>query len=414
MSPASDQNRAQLVATPASEIQREEIEWLVPGRIPVGLVTVLAGVGGLGKSQLTCRYAADLSTGKLGEPFATLIATAEDTPSTTVIPRLQALEADLNLIRFLTVKTKEGDEDGIELPRDTPALMDAIRDLGARLLVVDPLVAHLPGHIDTHRDQSVRRALAPLYRLAKETNCAVIAVLHLNKAQGLAPLQRLGGSTGFGNAARSVLLLDRDPDDPDGEGGKRRVLAHIKCNVAPLAPSLLYSVEPIVLPAKGNEPMVKTSRLELIGESEHDGRSLLGDEETRTAIADAKGFLREHLGDGRRHQAKDVTRAARENGINERTLQRARKAIGAEAERVGFGKDGAWEWWLGSPLTTTSSQNSANPHEHTKASDTSTCRLWDEAIDDNSPHRRPKTTIDDRISESVVFDGKGFDDDIPF
>src|SRR6266498_1540414 len=85
--------KRRLLATPAAKIQREAVEWLEPGRVPIGLVTVLAGVGGLGKSQWTCLLAARLSRGELGDPGVTLIATAEDSPSTTVVPRLEALEA---------------------------------------------------------------------------------------------------------------------------------------------------------------------------------------------------------------------------------------------------------------------------------------------------------------------------------
>ena len=54
------------------------------------------------------------------------------------------------------------------------------------------------------RDVSVRRALAPLYRLAQARRCAVVVVVHLNKAQGLAPLMRLAGSGAFGNAATRI------------------------------------------------------------------------------------------------------------------------------------------------------------------------------------------------------------------
>jgi hypothetical protein len=244
--PAKPTSRRAL-AIPASHIHREQVEWLEPGRIPLRMVTVLAGIGGLGKSQLACLYAA-------ANPDVTLIATAEDSPSTTVRPRLEAVRADLDRVRFVSIKTSEGIEDGIAIPDDMEELEQLVAETHARLVVVDPLVAHLPMHIDSHKDQSVRRALAPLYRLAEAHNCAVLALLHLNKATGLAPLMRLGGSGAFGNAARSVLLLDRDPDDPDGEEGNQRVLAHIKCNVAPLAPSLVYGVRPISLPATEDDP----------------------------------------------------------------------------------------------------------------------------------------------------------------
>lgn len=348
--------RRRAVAQSASQVHRELVEWLEPGRVPLRMVTVLAGVGGLGKSQLSCLLAAN-------NPGVTLIATAEDSPSTTVRPRLEAVEADLERVKFLSIKTAEGIEDGLAIPDDMDELERLVGELAARLVIVDPLVAHLPMHIDSHRDQSVRRALAPLYRLAEAQNCAVLALLHLNKATGLAPLMRLGGSGAFGNAARSVLLLDRDPDDPDGEEGNQRVLAHIKCNVAPLAPSLVYAIRPIVLPATESDPEVETSRLELIGESPHNGRTLLvsPSQEERSALDEAAEFLRAELGDGARRPAGDLFKEARKIGINDRTLRRARKTIGAETEKKGFGGTGAWEWWL--PKGTSETGKPAFLHE---------------------------------------------------
>jgi hypothetical protein len=356
-----------VLATPARQVERSQVDWLEPGRVPVGQVTVVAGIGGVGKSQWTCLLAARVSRGELGQRGAVLIATAEDDPSTTVRPRLEAVEADLELVRFLTIKTGEGDEDGIAIPDDVAQLEETVGELGARLVVIDPLVAHLPGEIDSHRDQSVRRALAPLYRLAKNTGCAVVVVLHLNKSTGLAPLMRLGASVAFGNAARSVLLLDRDPDDREGERGDRRVLAHIKCNVAPHAPSLLYRVASIVLPAEGSAPLVETSRLELLGESEHDGRALLrvGDEEERSAVEEAEEFLRGELpADGSRRLAEEILRDARKLGISEPTLRRARRRLGVESEKTGFTR--GWEWWLPEGVKPEEGE-SANPHSSTKA-----------------------------------------------
>ena len=75
------------------------------------MVTVLAGIGGLGKSTWTCLLAAR-------NPGATLIATAEDSPETTVKPRLDAVKADPERVHFLRVHTDEGLEDGIMIPDD--------------------------------------------------------------------------------------------------------------------------------------------------------------------------------------------------------------------------------------------------------------------------------------------------------
>ena len=41
-------------------------------------------------------------------------------------------------------------------------------------MVIDPLMAFLPGQVDSHRDQDVRRVLAPLAALAAETAATVL------------------------------------------------------------------------------------------------------------------------------------------------------------------------------------------------------------------------------------------------
>jgi AAA domain len=106
----------------AREIRRERLRYLEPGRIPFGLVTVLGGYAGLGKSQYTCLLAAGLSRGEYGDPAASVIATAEDSPSTTVRPRLEAVQADLDLVHFIVMQSDDGLEDGIAIPDDLDAV----------------------------------------------------------------------------------------------------------------------------------------------------------------------------------------------------------------------------------------------------------------------------------------------------
>lgn len=139
------------VATVAADVQRERVEWLSPGRVPLRMVTVLSGYGGLGKSQWTALLAAE-------NAGFTLIATAEDSPSATVRPRLEAVGADLERVAFVSIQTDDGFEDGLTIPDDIDTLHELVIDHAANLLIVDPLVAHLPGDIDSHKDQSVSGA----------------------------------------------------------------------------------------------------------------------------------------------------------------------------------------------------------------------------------------------------------------
>jgi len=136
----SRNHQRRAIATPASAIRREHVEWLLPGRVPRGSVTVLCGVGGLGKSTWTCLLAAQ-------HAGVTLIATAEDTPATTVVPRLQAVGADLDRVRFLTIRTHDDLEDGIEIPGDMAEVEQSVADTGSDAVVIDPLGAHLSDHI---------------------------------------------------------------------------------------------------------------------------------------------------------------------------------------------------------------------------------------------------------------------------
>src|SRR5690606_31680638 len=46
-----------------NELDRREVDWLWPGRIPLGKLTLLAGDPGLGKSLLTLDLAARISRG---------------------------------------------------------------------------------------------------------------------------------------------------------------------------------------------------------------------------------------------------------------------------------------------------------------------------------------------------------------
>jgi hypothetical protein len=174
----------------------------------------------------------------------------------------------------------------------------------AKLVTVDPLMAHLGGRVKSFQDQSVRSALAPLYRAAQAHRCPPVVVVHLNKGDGADALYRTGGTIGLPAAARSALLLARNPDDPDGEQGSERVLAHVKTNVGRFAPSLAYRIEPIVLPDSG----IETARIVEHGQVDLAGSDLLNVKagENRPRISDAAEFLVEQLGDGEWHPGRPM------------------------------------------------------------------------------------------------------------
>ena len=232
------------VGTLLSEIESEQVVWLWPERIPKGKVTLVDGDPGEGKSAMMTDLAARVSAGRtlpdgtLCEAAGVVLLSAEDGVADTILPRVEA--AGGNPSRVLALQTVgEGDAERLPtLPDDLPLLQQAIERVEAVLVVIDPLMAYLSPKLNSHRDQDMRRALAPLARLAQETRTAVVVIRHLNKTQGGNPLYRGGGSIGIIGAARSGLLVAKDPEDEE-----RRVLAALKCNLTKLPASLAFRLE---------------------------------------------------------------------------------------------------------------------------------------------------------------------------
>ena len=114
------------------------------------------------------------------------------------------------------------------------------------------------------------------------------------------------------------------------------MLAMYKHNVCGFAPSLDYILEGGSLTWDANAPDIRADDLV---------RSQSEDE--KTAIDEACEFLSDYLAKGPATQA-DVIREARANGISERTVKRAKKALNLpKSERMGgVGSHGYWEWRL--------------------------------------------------------------------
>jgi hypothetical protein len=333
----TEQEASEPVGVLASEIKPEPVRWLWTNRIPLGKVAVIDGDPGLGKSMLALEIAARVSRGEplpgdeAGLSGGAVILSAEDGPADTIRPRLEAAGADLD--RVLIVKyapDKEGERTVSQVPGDIPTMEAAIKRVGAKLVVIDVLMAYLGSDTNSHRDQDIRRALAPLAALADRAHVAVLVIRHLNKTVGGNPLYRGGGSIGVIGAARAGMLVAPDPEDADV-----RLLAMTKSNLGRLAPTLAYRIE-----ERAGVPYIVWQ-----GESHHTVATLLatvGGEEGG-ALADARDFLLGELNAGPK-AARDINPAAKEVGITKATLRRASKSLRVIASKDGF--QGQWLWSL--------------------------------------------------------------------
>lgn len=315
-----------------SEIKPQKIDWLWEGRIPMGMMTLLCGDPGLGKSLLTVRTAAKVS--RAGGDV--LMLSAEDHAAVTIRPRIEAAQGDLERIHSVHM-SRSGLDEGLRLPEDCEQLDALVEMHQATLVVIDPLSAHLGAEIDSHNDKQVRSGLAPLHDVAERRGCAFLLVAHLNKSRGVDPTHRTGGSIAVPAAVRSALLLARDPEDPDGDRGRRRVLAAFKSNLGELADSETYEIETVQVADEITAP-----RLRRIGTSSISGADLLSapEAEERTERSDAIEFLRIELADG----AKPVRELIKLAPCGERTLRKAKKDLGIEQQKSGF--NSGWEWFF--------------------------------------------------------------------
>ena len=294
-----------------SEVDTLTVEWLWEPYIPFGKVTIIQGNPGEGKTTLALRLCAACTNRKPfpfmleHEPFNVIYQTAEDGLGDTVKPRLMEAEADLD--RVLVI-----DEAKQELTLNDERIERAIRQTGARLMILDPIQAYVGEKTDMNKANEVRPIFRRLADIAERTGCAVILIGHLNKSIGGQSAYRGLGSIDFRAAARSVLLIGRVKREPNV-----RVIVHDKSSLAPEGKSIAFCLDP----EKG---------FEWIGEYDITADELLsgagGNNETKTE--QAARLILDLLADGKEMLSEDIVKAAAEAGISERTVRAAKRSMG--------------------------------------------------------------------------------------
>jgi hypothetical protein len=208
----------------ADLVGRQPVEWLWGERIPRGMISLVAGLPGVGKSLFGYFLAAEAS--KTG---AVIYSTVEESLQKTARARLEAAGAQLDRVYFLTP----------ELPEDTESLRAEIERHQASLVVLDPIAAHLSVSISV--DQDVRRALSPLKQVAEDTNAAIVLVSHTVKRPpaGGHPMDAIGGAGGgLRAAARVAFLLGKSAEDTD-----EILLVAVKSNLGPEPASFAFELD---------------------------------------------------------------------------------------------------------------------------------------------------------------------------
>jgi len=337
-----------LVTICLADVIAERIEWLWPGRFPMGKVSLLVGDPGLGKSMLTLMLASTVSRGApwpipeegsapLGD---VLLVSAEDAPGDTIRPRLEAVGADLTRVHIVDIVREVG-VDGKRVMRswtmaDSEMLGEKLATLHeCKLLVIDP-ISEFMGSVDSHINSNVRELLAPLSSLAAKRDMAVVCVSHLNKSTAPA-MYRTSGSLAFVAAARAVFAVTRDKDNP-----ARRLMVPIKANLAPDATGLAYTVTTKDT-SHGCQPVISWETKPITVSAEE---ALSLPQRSKDEVGErqkASDWLDNLLTSGPK-PARDIQALARDAGFAWRTVRRAKDGLGIKPEKTEFG--GGWTWAL--------------------------------------------------------------------
>lgn len=305
-----------------TDITEKPVKWLWYPYIPLGKITIMQGNSGIGKTMLALNIAAALSNGEQlpgdteqREPINIIYNTAEDGLGDTIKPRLRS--AGANLARINTINERVN-----TVTMTDERIEKSVCELGAKLLILDPIQAYLGAKTDMNKANEVRPIFAQLGRVAEDNECAVVLIGHKGKNQMYGELQSLLGSTDQVAAARSVLTVTKHLTDKT-----LSLINHTKSSLSASGKSLTFSIDE-------SGKIVWGDFVDCANNSDDN-------EEKTTKRYYAKVFLCEILAGGAM-SANEIYSVAGAKQISDKTLQRSKKELGI----ISYSEGGMWFWKL--------------------------------------------------------------------
>jgi hypothetical protein len=304
-----------------------ETEWLWPGRIPLGTVTVIEGAAGSGKTRVAFDLAAR-AAGRLPWPDGTpaalppadVLVIARQQEGAHIATQAQSGGGETTRVfQFEGFDTRLPAADhygrrGVSLPDDMEALEFYLESHGSiGVVVFDPLTDFC------RTPRQMAETLYQLNDLAARGRMAILVNLPADcrtDAQG----RLRESSRSPAGAARCVWSIVRDPDD-----ARRRLLVARRTNFCGEPDGLAFRLDGTGVVWEGESAVSPLDPLGELGAAERCLLDLLGSGESA-----ASAILRDGAGQG--FSAKQLRSAARRLGVRHR--------------RMGFSEAGHWEWLL--------------------------------------------------------------------
>ena len=220
----------------ACDVPYEPPRWTITPYIQRGKGTLIQGDNGTGKTVLACGFAAAVSSGtpilgiRIETPGDVIVLSVED-DMPILRGRIESSGGDMARCHFVT--------EAHQITLTSPELEELIKEVSAKLIILDPLQAFLGANIDMHMANQTRPVLAHLFQMCDRNDCACLIVGHNGKnVVNKAAVNMALGSVDIPASMRSIIHLITNPDDPE-----ERLAIHIKCSNAPKGKTLAYGVD---------------------------------------------------------------------------------------------------------------------------------------------------------------------------
>jgi hypothetical protein len=323
--------RPRPVITTLADVEEQPLEWTWWPYLPKAALVMLDGDPGTGKSLFTIQLAAILSRGwplpdqqgqltlQTGKAQHTLLMSAEDSISATIKKRCRECGGDDSKIHIFTEWRDTNNAMHPFTLKEVAMLDEVLAQRPYGLLIIDPIQAFL-GPIDMHRSNETRPVLQALSKMLERYKVTAICVRHPAKpGQGAGKAIYRGlGSIDFIGAARSGLFVEQHPVDET-----KVLICHMKTNVGMFGRTQVFTKRNGIFAWAG----VSRMTAELVA-----GNARGPDP---VAFFEAYCWLETTLESGILQPSDDLLEQGQEEGIAEKTLKRAKKALGVRSSKQG-------------------------------------------------------------------------------
>ena len=308
------------LVTCITEYEREEVEWLLYPFIPFGCLTVLQGDPGCGKSIFMMNLTAKLTKGEAlhdsgsdgalvrTDKSPVIYQSREDSYSKVIRPKLEDIGADINMVYNM-----KDPEDDLTVHDERIPL--SIKATGAKLVIFDTLPKFLDYEEDIMHQGKLQPQLKILDRAARENDCAIVLISHMNKNEGSRAIYRGVGSIALAGFVRSNIMLEKTER-------AKRVLSVVKSNLDPDDIEDTYRLR-------------RDGRYQFVGRTADAGDPKDWDDEP--AASPAAEMMHRLLSNGST-PSKEVLEKMAESGFPKRQIDAAKKALGVRSVR----RDDIW------------------------------------------------------------------------